>query len=1398
MLEQQEGSFIPLTKDDDLLHLFQVWQESGSDTVAESFVERGDMMLKSFLRRHDADIPDGTERRLLEMLKQVEHFGERYGEEGGGIGIDKKMHHMLATQIVPAVKDILRASARQKRSRGKRDFIPGRATEARDRRNVSNRQQISRAIDNEVAHMPEFSMYQKISKLATQRTLTLSDEFEKYSSEKEIIKRKIHIWKAENTDGTFGSTIARLQRQLEGINQTIERIQAQSGGFGKVDRSVGRPDDMPRRPWAKEGAQSPLRARGKSRSKSADLRLRGGVLHKIDPDEGDEPVDTPEKAWEELVNWLELILEQKAGLHADKDDIKTDIIPKNEEFVKLLYQTHPQLARLYKRTVESKLITPQTKNVKRHIKGLIRKFQFEGQQVFGVKEHHPDVWAGMEHEPGMVMGEAPAAPSVPQASPKKQLLGKASKEEYEDLGQIVSRSPDRSFLSYVVPWRKPKGDRNAYEIAYGVKARDAVDLYTTYHSQIDYPRTVQAILSVMSGGALKTDEASSRTKILDKPLPKLLMQVEKLAGQKRDWSGRTFRDILQKAVGGDINDPTHRQARQLIGIGKPSAKPRSGLQGDIGARSEAVRPVGLLSELYGRWRQYSGEAERTGWKNVDLLQFIAYHRGRKSFARADSAERGGSEFRAGVREAAARLTLDRRKLKAIGRLFDPRSNVDGTDPKFWELSTEAQLSRLGSKAHPNRWIDVLEEAFGFDIEKELKIKKGGNTSYSKVDRERLWDVTSNMMKEFLKLSGVNTAATHKQLAAYAAELSTSPSPQNVVRGKRKRQRSLSRLDEEGEELLDMTGDPQEEEKVEGGAAPKKRRKPDLVSALDIPPFPAPGSYARGRLGTHLHQQWQQVVGGSYDKTQQQSLLLEENIFKELLHLRSARRKMGNTQFVMPKLIKNQRQNDYEGFKTLLEKFAWNQYIEQLGDWANPQKRQSVNEYVRPETFFYREVFKGSDQRHVEGLLQKYLGARIFNGPISGRTPEKYAAKYNLKLVNDERERKTAMRYKELVDSYNVSGRRFPIPNWEDMLFRNHQYAQLSGMIPELQGSLRPATPARVRVGGGMPGVPKPPTAIVRPRIGPKKIKPQEIKPIPLDLPPAHTELGDEKQDQPEAPDKKAAREDAHLRRFMGGFGPRQDQWGPPPGFEAAWRDVGSAAPGFPGLPGEEADQYDFLMQMAGEAEVQIRNYFAAPQLPVRQHNNILRAEVVKEQNYEVLNGVHLLQTDNNIAPAMGAVHMVQPADNYNDKHFMHDMDGDINQGQKVLVEKSRRGPFRDQTGRSTVMDRSAHVTYRKRTGVFEITVRRGAIASEMQQLLSKLSAHRMSIGGSNITIIKGTKRYRLGPLNEINMRYLRELVEECIGQYGSCGLEITETRSGSGAIYRGRAHGARIKSKARR
>ena len=229
-------------------------------------------------------------------------------------------------------------------------------------------------------------------------------------------------------------------------------------------------------------------------------------------------------------------------------------------------------------------------------------------------------------------------------------------------------------------------------------------------------------------------------------------------------------------------------------------------------------------------------------------------------------------------------------------------------------------------------------------------------------------------------------------------------------------------------------------------------------------------------------------------------------------------------------------------------------------------------------------------------------------------------------------------------------------------------------------------------------------------------------------------------------------------------------------------------------------EVDPLMDWAAEDEVDIERFYRGRAFPpVHKHTNRLRAEVVLQQNYEALNAVHLLQTDGGFSqPVMGAVHFVQAARNYSDKHFMHDVYGDINDGQRVLKERSRKGPFKDQSGSSTVMDRSAHITYRKRAGAFEITIRRGATASEMQQMIAKLSMHRMSVYGSHIVIIKGNKRFRLGPLDEINFKYLGELVDECIQQYGSCGLEITETQAGRGALYKAHAHGARFKSKARK
>ena len=231
-------------------------------------------------------------------------------------------------------------------------------------------------------------------------------------------------------------------------------------------------------------------------------------------------------------------------------------------------------------------------------------------------------------------------------------------------------------------------------------------------------------------------------------------------------------------------------------------------------------------------------------------------------------------------------------------------------------------------------------------------------------------------------------------------------------------------------------------------------------------------------------------------------------------------------------------------------------------------------------------------------------------------------------------------------------------------------------------------------------------------------------------------------------------------------------------------------------PGGEQAAVDIYRQGGGEIERFYRT--GASTEAYVPHTRRLRADVLHPTMYNNLAQVHLLQTDNNVQPVMGRVHMVKPEANFSDKHFMLDVDGDINEGEKTMVERSRRGPFREQKGASTIMDRSAHVMYRKRGGAFEITVRRGGINGELQQMLSKLSTHRMQTGGSRVVIIKGGRRYKLGLLTEIDLRYLIDLVSECVAQYGNCGLEITEEVAGRGPLYKKHVHSARFKSDSRR
>ncbi|MEO2151510.1 MAG: hypothetical protein ABGW50_02515, partial [Thermococcus sp.] len=372
---------------------------------------------------------------------------------------------------------------------------------------------------------------------------------------------------------------------------------------------------------------------------------------------------------------------------------------------------------------------------------------------------------------------------------------------------------------------------------------------------------------------------------------------------------------------------------------------------------------------------------------------------------------------------------------------------------------------------------------------------------------------------------------------------------------------------------------------------------------------------------------------------------------------------------------NRTNKDYDSFKVSLDKFAWNEYIRGLGAWAD-EKRAGYLFDVKGSKFVFEQVFRQSDYDVVSDLLQKWMGARIWNlNSAEGRGSDDESRlsvnvfeNWNVEISH------LAERYRVLQASYQSAGSQFPVPDWKERLYQGNQILQLSEIYDSIgqreEAYHEPYVPVRPQLDG--PEEEKQ-DSVDRARARGRRSRPIILAPTPVRIKPFQLKPFQPMQPMPHQPGEGG--------QFGGGRG-EPDDFSDYYGSEGRGEALG--------------DLYD-------EHEKEIELYQARVRLPVRPHNNKLRAEVVHQNNYEALNGVHLLQTDNDVQPVMGAVHIVQPAEYFSDKHFLFDVEGDINEGQKVLVERSKRGPFRAQIGRSTVMDRSAHVTYRKRAGAFEIT-----------------------------------------------------------------------------------------------
>ena len=165
---------------------------------------------------------------------------------------------------------------------------------------------------------------------------------------------------------------------------------------------------------------------------------------------------------------------------------------------------------------------------------------------------------------------------------------------------------------------------------------------------------------------------------------------------------------------------------------------------------------------------------------------------------------------------------------------------------------------------------------------------------------------------------------------------------------------------------------------------------------------------------------------------------------------------------------------------------------------------------------------------------------------------------------------------------------------------------------------------------------------------------------------------------------------------------------------------------------------------------------------------------------------HLIQGD--LAP-IGRVHLVKLGPLVGDeesRHFLAEMDADSNMGARRMVEAGRRGPFKNSSGSSRVMDRSAHVLYRRRGYSIEITVMRGITSYEMDQLIGKLGAHRLSTASSHLFLIDGKKK-KLGQLDRISLEKLRQMIHKALDKRRQVGLVITDPKH-RGILHKADGH----------
>ena len=161
---------------------------------------------------------------------------------------------------------------------------------------------------------------------------------------------------------------------------------------------------------------------------------------------------------------------------------------------------------------------------------------------------------------------------------------------------------------------------------------------------------------------------------------------------------------------------------------------------------------------------------------------------------------------------------------------------------------------------------------------------------------------------------------------------------------------------------------------------------------------------------------------------------------------------------------------------------------------------------------------------------------------------------------------------------------------------------------------------------------------------------------------------------------------------------------------------------------------------------------------------------------------YLRDVQGNVAP-MGRVHLVSMANIATRGHFMQELTTDANMGRRKVEAESRHGPFRDARGNYMTKARSANIRYQVRNRAIHITVHRGAHTRELDVLIGKLAAHRMTVNNSRITLVVNRRKMRLGKLDNTDLGGLRETVQRALTKNTSIGIMIHDEKP-NGALHK--------------